>query len=142
LNGDENRMECRNANFTGFWNANLGKSTLRGPAPKAISARIEHNDPELRAEVIVFKMDGSEQRVIFQCWTDGRPGRQSLNGETARGNARWEGTELILESWIQAGEREMHFRDCWSLSPDVQRLILEHRDDDLAGQLTILDRAD
>ena len=55
--------------------------------------------------------------------------------------SRWEGAELIIESWMRAGEREMHFRDCWSRSPDAQRLTMEHRDDDLAGQLTILDRA-
>jgi hypothetical protein len=59
-----------------------------------------------------------------------------------RGSARWEGDELIIESWIRLGTREMHFCDCWSLSSDGRTLTMEHRNDDLAGQLTILDRVE
>ena len=40
-----------------------------------------------------------------------------------------------------SGTREMYFCDCWFLSPDAQTLSIEHRKDDLAGQLTVLDKA-
>ena len=48
--------------------------------------------------------------------------------------------KIDTESWMQFAAREMHFCDCWSLSSDGQTLTMEHRNDDLAGQLTILDR--
>ena len=128
-------------NFTGTWNANLSKSRFLGPLPTAIAIRIEHSDPELREEILVTKVDGSEERVVFECWTNGEQGKSLMNGSAVRGNARWEREELVIESWMQFGAREMHFCDCWSLSPDGQFLSMEHRKDDLAGQRTVLDRA-
>jgi hypothetical protein len=128
-------------NFTGIWNANFPKSRFLGPPPAAITVKIEHSDPELQEEMLVAKVDGTEERAIFKCWTNGEQGKNLLNGSAVRGNARWEGEELFIESRMQFGTREMHFCDCWSLSPDGQTLSMEHRRDDLAGQLTVLDRA-
>jgi hypothetical protein len=128
-------------NFTGTWNANLSKSRFLGPLPTAITIRIEHSDPKLREEILVTKVDGSEERVVFECWTNGEQGKSLMNGSSVRGNARWEREELVIESWMQFGTREMHFCDCWSLSPDGQTLSMEHRKDDLAGQRAVLDRA-
>jgi len=112
-----------------------------GLVPKAIAAKIEHSDPALREEIVVTKVDGSEERAVFQCRTNGEQGKSLLNGCAVRGNARWEGKELVIESWMQFGTREMHFCDCWSLSPDGQSLSMEHRKDDLGGQLTMFERA-
>lgn len=36
--------------------------------------------------------------------------------------------------------RQGHFLDYWSLSSDGQTLIMEHRGDDLAGQITFLEK--
>jgi hypothetical protein len=127
-------------NFSGVWNANLQKSRFLGASPKAASAKIEQSDLELQAEMVVTKLDGSEDRAVFQCWINGE--QNKLNGRPVRGGARWEGEELVIESWMQLGTREMHFCDYWSLSPDRQTLIMEHRNDDLAGQLAILDRVE
>jgi hypothetical protein len=129
-------------NFAGVWNANLGKSRFLGPSPKAILMKIEQSEAELEQEIVVTKVDGSEDRVIFRCCIAGEQDRSLLNGRPVRGSARWEGDELIIESWMQFGTREMHFCDCWSLSHDKQTLIMEHRNDDLAGQITILDRVE
>jgi len=128
-------------NFTGTWNANLSKSRFLGPLPTAITVKIDHSDPELQEEILVTKVDGSEERVHFKCRTNGEQGKSLLNGSAVRGNAKWEEEELVIESWMQSGTCEMHFCDCWSLSPDGQTLSMEHRKDDLAGQLTVLDRA-
>ncbi|MGA2376163.1 MAG: hypothetical protein ABSF72_11630 [Candidatus Sulfotelmatobacter sp.] len=127
-------------NFTGVWNANLGKSRFLGPSPRTISLRIEQSDPELRQEIVVTKLDGSENRAVFSCWINGEEDRNTLNGMLIRGGARWEREELIIESWMRFGGREMHFCDCWSLSSDRQTLVMEHRNDDLAGQVTVFDR--
>lgn len=127
--------------FTGHWKANLHKSKFLGPPPKDVSVEIAQSDTELREEMVVTKLDGSEERVVFECSIDS--GRNSLlNGRPLRGRATWEGMELIVESWVQLGARELHLRDCWSLSSDGRTLTMEHRDDDLAGQLTILERVD
>jgi hypothetical protein len=130
-----------NVNLTGTWNANLSKSRFLGPLPTAITVKIEHSDPELREEILVTKVDGSEERVVFECWTNSEQGKSLLNSSAVRGNARWEGEELVIESWMQFGAREMHFCDYWALSPDGQTLSMEHSKDDLAGQRTVLDRA-
>jgi len=102
-------------------------------------ALIDHSDVALREELIVTKPDGSENRIVFTCRIDDQAGA-SLNGTPVRGGARWEGTELVIESWIQWGARLAHFCDYWSLSRDGQALSMEHRSGDLLGQLTIFDR--
>jgi len=87
-------------NFTGTWKANLSKSGFLGPLPTAIKVEIQHSNPELQEEIVVTKVDGSEERVIFECWTNGEQGKSLLNGRAVRGNARWEGEELVIESWM------------------------------------------
>lgn len=128
-----------NVNFSGIWNADLSKSIFLGLSPKAVWVRIEHSDPELLQEIVATKIDGSQEKHIFKCWTNGEQ-KSLLNGSAVRGCARWDGAELVIESWIQFGAREMHFCDCWSLSPDAQTLSMAHRNDDLAGQLTVFER--
>ena len=126
-------------NCTGIWKANLRKSKFIGPPPDAISINIEQSERELREEVVVTKLDVSRERLLFECHINGQQDG-NLNGTPVRGGARWDGEELVIETWIQFGAREMHFCDYWSLSSDGQTLIMQHRNDDLAGQLTILDR--
>jgi hypothetical protein len=134
-----NGLESMSANFSGAWKADLARSRFLGPPPTALTAQIEHSDPGLQMEMLVAKADGSEDRVAFQCWTNGEQGKSLLNGRAVRGSARWEGKELVIESWAQIGTREMHFYDCWSLSADGQILTMEHRKGDLAGQIVVLD---
>jgi hypothetical protein len=128
-------------NFTGTWQTDLTRSKLRGPAPRSIVVTIAHSDPDLRQEVVVTRSDGNQDRQVFTCSTNGEPDRAQLNGKPIRGTARWVSNELLIETRMHAGPRELHFRDFWSLSPDGQTLFAEHRDDDLAGQLAILKRA-
>ncbi len=98
------------SNFTGRWKADLSQSKLLGPVPKAMTVAIAHSDPDLRQEIVVTKQDGSEE------------------------------DELIIELWMQHGERELYLCDCRSLSPDGQMLTMEHRNDALAGQVAVLHR--
>jgi hypothetical protein len=128
-------------NFTGTWIADLSMSRFLGPMPKTVVIRIEHSDPELREEVLATKTDGGEERLLFQCSTNGEPDKSLLNGKPIRGTAQWQGDELVIESWMQFGSKEMHFCDHWSLGADTRTLTMEHRRGDLAGQITILDRA-
>ena len=54
--------------------------------------------------------------------------------------ADWEGPVLRIESRMNLGGRDFHFVDFWSLSADGRVLTMEHRDDDLAGQVAVLDK--
>ena len=76
----------------------------------------------------------------IHCTLNGEQNKNLLNGRPIRGSASWQGDELIIESWLKLGDREMHFRVHWSLSDDRKTLIMEHRDDDLPGQRTVLEK--
>lgn len=127
--------------FSGTWKANLEKSKLLGPVPRAMLVKIEHSDPKLMEEIVITKMDGSEDRVVFRCLTTGEEVANSIRGVQLRSRSRWEQEELVIESWMTLGGRSCYFRDYWRLSAGGQVLTMEHRDDDLAGQITVLERA-
>jgi hypothetical protein len=127
-------------NFSGTWTANLPKSTFRTPPPTAMIAHITHEEPELDEEIVVIQTNGTESRAVLRCRTDGDQTKTQLNGDLLRGGARWDGQQLVVETWLQLGSREMYLCDRWSLSPDGQTLTMEHRDDDLAGHCTVFDR--
>ena len=127
-------------NFTGTWNADLAKSRFVGPAPASLQVRIEHQDPDLREELLVTKADGTVGRAVLTCRTSGEEGTVRLNGNTVRGGARWVGDELMLESWTKVSEHEVFLCDYWSLSADGQSLTMEHRNDALAGQHVLFHR--
>lgn len=126
-------------NFSGTWRLNLERSTIRGPLPNHVVVKIEHEEPKLEQEVISIDSSGHERRQTFTC----EIGLESINtvqGSTARTHARWEGAELVIETWMKAAGRDLHFKDHWSISDDGQTLSMIHRDDDLAGQTSILER--
>jgi hypothetical protein len=50
--------------------------------------------------------------------------------------SHWVGQELLIEAHVGHAGRQMHFCDYWSLSDDGQPLTMEHRGDDLDGQIT------
>jgi hypothetical protein len=126
--------------FTGTWKANLDKSKLLGSQPIALTMRITHSQTELHQEIEVTRPEGNQDRMTFTCWTNGEQEKSSLNGSPIRGSATWQGNELLIESWLKLGSGELHFRDFWFLSDDRETLIMEHREDDLAGQRTVLER--
>jgi hypothetical protein len=95
----------------------------------------------LGEEILATKTDGSQERGSFHYRTTGESHENLLNGRPARSVAKWIGEELVIETWMEMGSREIYFRDCWSLSPDGQTLVMEHRNDALAGQRVVLARA-
>ncbi len=127
-------------NFSGTWKANLEMSKLVGSLPAAMVVKIEHADPELVEEIVTTKADGTEDRVVFRCLTNGDEVTNSIHGAQFRSRSDWMQGVLVIESWISVGGRNCHFRDHWLLSPDGQVLNMVHRDDDLAGQITVLDK--
>jgi len=127
-------------NFSGTWLADLSQSRLLGPIPSALTAKIEQSDQSLREEILVVTANG-EHRSVLECHIGGHQENAVLDGRPVRGGARWEGNELVIELWIAPGDRELHLSDHWSLSADGQVVTMEHREDALAGQRTILRRS-
>jgi len=91
-------------------------------------------------QILITNADGSKQRMTAVFRT-GTASENLLLGTTMRTRARWEGRELLLESTMDTSRRPMHYKDYWSVSSDGRTLTMEHRDDDLAGQTSILERA-
>ena len=129
-----------NINFSGVWRGNLQKSKLPGALPKALLARIDHQDPVLIMEMVITKADDVEDRLLFRVQTTGEEVENSLHGMHIRNRSTWVGAELLIESTMNMGGRESVLRDYWSLSNDGRMLTMEHRDDALAGQFTLLER--
>lgn len=133
-------VKSMHLNFTGVWKADMEKSRLLGPAPKAVLVTISHEDPELIVETVITKIDDIEDRVRFRGLTSGEEVINEIHGVEVRSRSNWVGTELLIESWINVAGRLSHFCDFWSLSNDGRRLTMEHRGDDLAGQITLLEK--
>ena len=128
-------------NFSGAWELNLEKSQLKGPAPRRITVTIEHRGTIVRQRVQVTSAAGAEQQNEFVFQTTGVATPIAFGGNAGRASARWHGSTLIVETTLTAAGRELNFRDYWSLSPDGGVLTMAHPDDDLAGQVSVLDRA-
>jgi hypothetical protein len=102
---------------------------------------LEHRDPRLIDTTLTTDANGGTVRDVFAALTSGEEFVNSIRGTNVRSRASWEGAELVIESWADMGERKAHFRDHWSLSGDGKTLKMEHRDDDLAGQIAVFERA-
>lgn len=128
--------------FSGVWRANLENSTLLRPKPQAMSASIHHAEPELRIEMVLTKPDGTVVRTASRFLTTGEEVTNPVYSTGMRSRCEWMERELLVESWVSLRGRDWHTRDFWSLSEDGQTLTMEHRDGDLAGQITLLQRTD
>jgi hypothetical protein len=91
--------------------------------------------------VRVVSAPGQEQTDSFTFSTTGEATAVSFRGNAGETSARWQGSTLIVESTLTVGGRELHFRDYWSLSRDGAVLTMAHPDDELAGQVSVLERA-
>lgn len=129
-----------NLDFTGKWRANLENSRLLGPSPRELLITIGHSEPELRFHMAVTSADGSTQQIDFCGRTTGESATNLVLGAVWKSRLAWMGLELLVESWINHSGREMHFCDYWSLSSDRRVLTMEHRNDDLQDQITVLER--
>ena len=126
-------------NFTGIWKLNLEKSTIRGPQPKQILMNLEHQDPTLIQQILLTDANDAVQRNVFTCRI-GAEVKNSFGGIELRSSARWNSEELVIESRMNARGREFYFKDHWSLSKNGRTLTMAHRDDDLAGQISVLEK--
>ncbi len=117
-------------NFSGVWELNLEKSHLKRLIPQRIAVRIEHSANSIR-----------QQRASLTFSPIGNATSVRSRGNSGETRARWEGSALIVKSALAVSGRELHFRDYWSLLWDGGVLTMAHLDDELAGQISVLERA-
>jgi hypothetical protein len=127
--------------FSGVWRLNLAKSTLRGPAPKELLVSIEHREPLLSQVILSVADHGEEQQLTFTYDTRGGESTIATPAGDGQSLAHWDGSELVIDSVLRTPNRTFHFSDHWSLSSDGQTLKMAHHDDDLAGQVAVLEKA-
>jgi hypothetical protein len=125
-------------NFSGLWQANLDKSHIRAPLPAKLMMKIAHSEDELRQAVLITRLDGTQERQVLTYSMTGTQSAAELRGLPLKWRTRWNGPEMVIE----ATYGETTLRDYWSLSNDGHTLTMAHRDDALAGQITVLNRAD
>ena len=125
--------------FSGIWRLDAEASRFHGPAPAALLMTIEHREPDLTQHIVATDPSGREQRRTFACRI-GEKTISSIGETTLHCHAYWQEGELVIETTMSRQGRDLHFKDCWSLSTDGARLTMAHRDDALAGQNVVLIR--
>ena len=129
-------------NFSGTWRLNAAKSNLLGPPPSS-DVSILHNEPYFESTMMARRSGGEEVSVVFRGNTSGGQFDNKLGSNTVHSRAAWEDDELKIESWMEVNGRQAHFCDYWFFADGGgSTLIMEHRDDDLAGQRSVLERVD
>ena len=103
--------------------------------------KIEHREPSVLQQMCVTYGNGRKERLTFEYKTTGEETSHSIGGGIGKSRAHWEGTEFVIESSMKIPDREFHFRDHWSLSSDGRTLTMAHRNDDLDGQVSVLEKA-
>ncbi|MGA7714191.1 MAG: hypothetical protein WCA81_20025 [Rhizomicrobium sp.] len=126
-------------NFTGIWRMNLAKSIMHGDAPAEVVMNIVHDEPTLLQHVMYRRKDGNEDRLTFT-YKIGAEVMNALRGMPMLTLARWQETELIIEGVVRTPGKDLRFSDHWSLSDNRATLTMSHPDDDLAGQISVLER--
>ena len=128
--------------FSGRWALDHARSTLRTPVAAGTRVVLEHDEPRLVQTMIGANGGGDQDRLTFVYTTDGRPSINQLRGHDVESRAAWDGNELVIESTLKSANRELRFRDHWSISDDGRTLTMAHPDDDLAGQISIFNRVE
>ena len=128
-------------NFSGLWLLNAEKSALSGLTVSRLGMKIEHDEPHFVQAVKTVHADGTVSLGRIAGVTTGEEFQNPFRQLNMHSTASWVGEELVIDSRIDTGGgKPLHFRDHWSLSEDGTELRMEHRDDDIAGQLAVLER--
>ena len=125
--------------FSGAWRLDVARSKLLGPPVTSISMTIEHHEPNFVQKILAEYVAAPTYESVFRGITTGAPFENQIRGQTMRSTAEWRNGELVIESHIELGGRKLLFRDHWFMQGDT--LVMQHRDDDLAGQISYLERA-
>jgi hypothetical protein len=113
-------------NFTGTWKMNIAKSDFGpAPAPAELTRNIKHTDPNLEIKTHQ-KGDQGEVSTELKYTTDGKSCVNKVNGSDAKGTAKWEGDNLIIESTRDFQGMVLLSKETWMLSDGGKTLTINN----------------
>ena len=114
-------------NFSGEWKMDPNRSNFSPlPAPDSLVRKISHNGSHLK---IATTQWGQQREITTELsyTTDGRPCKNTVSGQEVTGSARWDGSQLVVESTRVVQGMQIGQREVWSLSEDGQTLTISNR---------------
>ena len=113
-------------NFSGEWKMNIAKSDFGPvPAPEILTRSIRHNDPVLDIKTHQKGAQGDVSTELHYT-TDGKPSVNKVNGSDAKGTAKWQGDNLIVESVRDFQGMELKSKETWTLSDGGKTLTISN----------------
>jgi hypothetical protein len=103
-------------NLSGNWKLNAAKSDYGGvPAPEVMTRAIKHNDPSLEISSYQKGAQG-ETKSELKYTTDGKECVNKMTGGEAKGTAKWQGGNLVIQSVRNFQGAEVKSSETWTLS--------------------------
>jgi hypothetical protein len=85
-------------NFTGQWKMDGSKSDFgQFPAPEKYERKVTHNDPNIQIGT-AMTMGSRDIAYDVKYTTDGKETTNTTQSGASKGNAKWEGDVLVIES--------------------------------------------
>jgi hypothetical protein len=110
--------------FSGDWKMNIVKTDFGPlPAPSMLNRTIKHADPVLEYTQHLKGQQGETDSKI-RYTTDGKPCVNTLNGGEAKGAARWQGDNLLIEYTRDFQGTQISSKETWALSEDGKTLTI------------------
>jgi len=129
--------QAKPPNFTGEWTIVAEKSDF-GPMPKPdkLVRTITHNDPVLK---IVTVQSGAQGEMTSEATytTDGKPAKNTLQGNPVTTTAKWEGSTLVMSSTMTMQEVDIPIADRIDVSPDGNTMTLVRNIEAPQGTITV-----
>ncbi len=119
-------LACAQAapDFSGEWKMNVAQSDFgQIPAPEILTRTVKHHEPTLEYKSYQKGVQG-EVTTEIKYTTDGKPCVNKVQGGDAKGTAKWQGNNLVIESAREFQGMEITNRDVWTLSTDGKTLTI------------------
>ena len=112
-------------NFNGVWKMDPARSDFpSGPVSESRLDRISVDGVNLK-DTIAQKLRHRDESTYDMIYTlDGKPCTNHVNGNLVTATARWEGSDMVIDSKVHA-LRTADIEDRWSLSADGKTITLK-----------------
>jgi hypothetical protein len=111
-------------NLTGDWKLDLSRSQYGSlPAPVMVTRKIKQEGVSLSLSTYQ-KTPQREATSELNYTTDGKVCVNKVANGEAKGTAKWDGNNLVIESFQRVQGAELKSREVWTLAPDGRTLTV------------------
>ncbi|HLY16441.1 MAG TPA: hypothetical protein VKR61_04425 [Bryobacteraceae bacterium] len=117
-------------NFSGEWRMDAGRSSFAPlPAPDSLVRKITHQGQRLKMVTTQHGQQGQQREIVTELayTTDGKPCKNTIRGDEFTGTAKWDGSNLVIDSERVVQGMKIGQRETWMLSGDGQTLTIGNR---------------